>query len=186
MGEEVAPDVPADPQSVGETAEVDLQVYFSILKEVQEHIRAADRKAGFFTAANALLVGFLTREAEQLGNAHWAAALFVVLAGLGALLSVSLVTWAFTIGFGKLAELSRVYYGRISQEYRDDPAKYANDIRRMGDEEWASELAAFIVEASVVAARKDRALTAAAWATLAGFCSWALVVVSFFFVPAPR
>jgi hypothetical protein len=56
----------------------------------------------------------------------------------------------------------------------------------MGDEEWAGELAAFIVEASVVASRKETLLTAAAWATLVGFCAWALVFVSFFFASGHR
>jgi hypothetical protein len=186
MEEQPAEGAPAGRPSLGEPAAMDLQVYFSILKEVQEHVRAADRKAGFFTAANALLVGFLAREAEHLATAPWVSTLFATVAGAGALLSVGLVTWAFTVGFGKLASLSRVYYGRISQDYREDPAKYVRDTRRMRDEEWADELAAFIVEASVVASRKDRLLTAAAWATLAGFGSWALVFVSFFFSAAFR
>src|SRR5262245_53115067 len=103
MGEEPAPGAPANRPSRAEPAEVDLQVYFSILNEAQEHIRASHRKAGFFTAANALLVGFLAKEAEHLANAHWTSTLFVTVAGLGALLAVSLVTWAFTIRFGKLA-----------------------------------------------------------------------------------
>jgi hypothetical protein len=97
-------------------------------------------------------------------------------------MSVGLVMWCFTISFGKLADLSRVYYGRISQEYRTDPKKYAHDIRHMNEEEWAGELAAFIVEASVVATRKDRALAGAAWATLMGACAWALAAIGI--VPA--
>jgi hypothetical protein len=168
----------------GKKVELDLQVYFSILKEIQEHIRASDRKAGFFTAANALLVGVLTRGVDQLTHVHWLEGLFMTLAGAGAFLSVGLVMWGYTISFGKLADLSRVYYGRISQEYCNDPKKYANDIRRMTDEEWAGELAAFIVEASVVASRKDRALAAAAWATLMGVCAWAMAV--FVIIPALR
>jgi hypothetical protein len=186
MTEESTTGTAANRQSPAEAAEVDLEVYFAILKEVQEHIRATDRKAGFLTAANALLAGFLAREAEQLATAHWASAVFAAVAGVGAMLSVTLVTWAFTIRFGKLASLSRVYFGRISQDYKDDPAKYVSEVRRMGDEEWPGELAAFIVEASVVASRKDRLLTAASWATLVGFCSWALVFVSFFFSSTPR
>jgi hypothetical protein len=187
---------PAGRQPPTEPAEVDLQLYFSVLKEVLEQIRASDRKAGFLTAANALLVGFLAREVEHLTSAQgqagagglgtWALIVFATVAGVGALLSVSLLTRAFTISFGKLATLSRVYFGRISQDYKEDPAKYVRDTRRMGDEEWAGELAAFIVEASVVAARKDRLLTAAAWATLIGFSAWTLVLIAFWLPAGPR
>jgi hypothetical protein len=52
----------------------------------------------------------------------------------------------------------------------------------MRPEEWASELAAFIVEASAVASRKEQLLTAAAWATLVGFCAWTFLFVTSFFV----
>jgi hypothetical protein len=188
MADEPVQAAPAHRPSLVESTAVDLQVYFSILKEVQEQIRASDRKAGFFTAANALLVGFLARELEQraTGIGGWAIVLAGAVAGVGALLSVSLVTWAFTIGFGKLASLSRVYFGRISQDYWADPAKYVSDTCRMREEEWAGDLAAFIVEASMVASRKERLLTAAAWATLVGFCAWTLVAVAFCFASGSR
>ena len=173
-------------------AKVNLDACFKVLAATQDQIRFADTKAAFLFGINTLLFGFVAGTVGVLKKALVAAAVppagWVSLVSLIAFVVVSAAAVFILISavmsrFGELAPASRVFFGHIIKKYGKDYGKYASEVTKMTEQEWAEEVCTQIVEVSHIALTKHQLVRRAAIFTLVAFTCWLVSIFSSSFLP---
>jgi hypothetical protein len=173
--------------------EYQLNSSFHLLGSVEDQVRFADSKAGFLATVQTLLVGPLIYNLPFLKSALHDKDLATQIVYIGLMgvygilftLSMTLVGLAVLPRFGKpkadartKRSPSRLFFGRIAQEYGDDPARFVSDLASMSDRDWIDEVGVYLVDASCIATSKHRLVRRASFATVASVVSWCILIVA--------
>ncbi len=171
---------------------------FNILDDIQEQIRFADSKAGFISAFNMLLFGFIASHLDKLRAlyvskdcASGCIAFALMLVGIyvvSMVITFTLVVTCVISRFGGGAPQGRVFFAHIVARYGKNHQQYARDIDAMSESAWLDELGAQIVEVSRLAVLKHKCVRWAAFCTLITVLLWIgslTTMVSLFWMQSP-
>lgn len=191
---EATPNAPTTPAN----AAWQMSACVNILNDIQEQIRFADSKAGFISAFNVLLFGFVANHMDKLrtfcSGKEYATGCIVTALVLVAIYVASMVTtFALVVScvvsrFGGRARQSRVFFAHIAEQYGKNHKRYSDDIGVMTGAEWLEELGAQIVEVSRLAVLKHKRVRWAAYCTMFSVLLWVgslVTMVSIFWRQTP-